>query len=925
MITVNSSAVVEGKIETFTIQSAQTIGNVLSKYGFYPGHPHTNLIVCTVNGLMVAPDLWPERIIRPTDEVEFYVTPNGAEIIIGALVGALIGIAAAMLYKPTVTGNYTNQRQGNKIEGSNAQANTAKLGQVVPDIAGEPVTYPDVIVPSRTYFVQDESGEEPKSIQWYEVGLMVGRGYYDKEDADVLVGNTPIISLGDYASFQYHEPGEDVSGDSAFDWWHTCDEVGSTRTGDSGLELTTTSVVTESASPNVINVEDNVLTIPAGQGSFPDDWVSGLLVRLDRENYTITFENDTTNNRAVIRGIALDRFNPSTGLEIEIQRSDNDGRYIVDTFVPTDGSTQATMTLNFPNGAPVTSWGTTGQFKITLGVPGQVYTIVSVTSDTMVVAQPRPETAAVWDGFPTQTWNNYTIVLDPSTREADWIGPFAACPRGATATAVELDFHFPQGLISYNDKGDERDATVTVEVQWRPVASADSWESVTYTYNARTPDAKGYTESIEFASARNAEFRVRLVKADDHGNKTSRMQANWYQLKARMVGNATSYEGYTTLGVRIQGDKRTSSFTDNKINCRVTRRLNRLLSNGTFTENLQGTRSPVDYAIYMLKDIGYEDKFLNLQELADLRVTMTQRGDTYDWKQDEQSTVKELVTQALNVGFADITFRDGKLTGVKDRSRAGEVPDVGLTSSSMFEEMKIDFTTPNYDDNDGITVTYRDYVTWAEKTVKCYLPGDQGLRAKNITAKGFTNRDKAYQFGMRQRQELSLRRMTYTAVTGLDGRNMSWMSYLGLANDVPKFTQSGQLTNIIQLTGGRVQVYTSQKFDFSETGDKLICFRRPDGSLTESSVATLVTQSNSGTIVECAEPDFEPILLGDGSRFPTELLFGHEQRFMYRALVDDITVDGTYGDEEEPRMTITAFNYDEQLYFYDDKPAPEDA
>lgn len=915
MITIDATGVVDGTIETFPIPCNQTLLELVSSHGYRADHPNVKMFDTFVNGIKTPPCSFSQTTVTPKDKIHMVLVPRGDPITIGLVIGAVIGLASSFLFRPSVTGA-SEQRTGERIELASIDVNQPRLGQVVPDNAGRCISWPDIIVPARTYFVQDPN-DESTTVQWYEVGLCIGIGEYEKAIEQVKIGDTPFLSFGDYAEVTYNEPGDDVSTQSPFEWWHTNKEVGATRTGGSGLELSETFEVTRFVRVDLLELRGTSINVPVGAGEFPEDWVPGLLVKI-LQAIDLTFTRRTDEFDVPIRGTIsgdIENFNPGPGMVIELIGL-NGGQYIVEDYFPADGGSPAYMTLNYTNGDPVI-YLQTGTSPVSLGVPGQVYSIVSASSNSLVLSQPRSGTSESWNGFNVQDRPDMYIPLDASTLEGDWVGPIVACPEGKRGTKAEIDLHWSNGLVGFNNNGDPLSVYVAVEIQWREAQSNDPWESQIEEYSEAKLNAFGVTVTVETGLMR-PEFRLRIAGFDVGDRRNVRRDVNWYQLKLKMEEQPSSYPDVTTLGIRLAGDKRTSASTDNQVNCVVTRKLPRLVDN-TFTSP-EPTTSPIDYALYVLNSVGQPEKFLGLPTWQALKDRLILRGDSYSASHKEPLTVKEIVSRALHVGFADITYRDNKLIPVRDERRIDPIPEHGFSSQNMLEEMSITATLPNPDDIDGVDVTYRDFTTWAERTVRCRLPGITGSRIKKIVAYGITDRDRGYRFGMRHFLEEVYRRVNFNVTTGLDARNIAWMSYVGFANDVPGYTQTGKVYNVSTLTGNRVLVYTNQMFDWDQDGTLVCCFRRPNGTLTPPVTAT---RGGEDYIIECAEPDFE-FLLGRDGRDPTDVYFGLSTKFLYKALVDKVTAQGSYTDEQEPRMTIEAVMYVDQLYDYDDASAPED-
>jgi len=158
----------------------------------------------------------------------------------------------------------------------------------------------------------------------------VGKGRYQLPSSRILIGDTPIISLGADAEFAIYGPGADLSTESAAIWWHSALEVGATSTGSAGLELSTTVAVEQAPVASVFVLDGDTITIPDGAGQFPAGWAAGMIVRIVAPySYTVT---DGGPYQDIIEG-PLAQLGAHDGMMLEIVGA-NEGLYRVATYVP---------------------------------------------------------------------------------------------------------------------------------------------------------------------------------------------------------------------------------------------------------------------------------------------------------------------------------------------------------------------------------------------------------------------------------------------------------------------------------------------------------------------------------------------------------------------------------------------------------------
>lgn len=444
--------------------------------------PAKRVAVIEVNG-EIEDDL--SRAIRSVDDVRIYPLPKNDtfNLIFNPAFHSKVGIMK-FLQPKVKTPSTPSQKRGNDLQEVTATGNKPKLNSVIREIAGRHRVYPDYLVPAHRYF------GTPRE-QSVDLFLCVGKGKFDIPPSRVKVGETPLISLGNRASYTIYQPGASLVNEPCAQWWHSAPEVGATSTGSAGLDLKVTFAVTQRATASLFLFDGFSITIPSGAGTFPNGWVAGMIARIVApQPYTI--EGGDT-----LKG-ALKWMAPFPGMAIEVAGSFG-GSFIVDTYVPGVGSDPDTMTLKYSNGAPATGFPN-GPVSLSLGYDGLRYRITAVNSSTMAVQritdQGAPDPIS-WPGFDPFSITNAIIELDSSNLEGDWSGPFAACPAGEKAIAIECDMFFPSGLIYIGEDGWIAPSwSVSVEIQYRDIDAAGPWTGFAKVYSGSTMDQIGFTLSL---------------------------------------------------------------------------------------------------------------------------------------------------------------------------------------------------------------------------------------------------------------------------------------------------------------------------------------------------------------------------------------------------------------------------------------------
>jgi len=878
-----------------TIEASGTVGQFLAaKYPAYKEGESQPLIL-KIDGKEIPFKDWDKAEI--TDNTCLYFHPQGVypeminfKSVIGKVFDFAFGWMIPDMPKVGIA------RSGASIKVANATANQPRLGEVIPDQAGLFRRAPDFLLPPHRYFVNDNE-------QWIRMLLCVGRGYYDIASSGIKIGGTEIANLGADASYTVYAPGASLAGDTAAEWWHTVPEVGGTSNGTAGLHINNDDIVPFYTTSTSFIFDGLSVTIPAGAGAFPADWVTGMILRIRTvRDYTVELGSGI---RCVIKADLDQDFNelqPYVGMPITIWYGPNEGDYIINNYSPRSGGTKAQIRLNYPNGDPVYAFET-GYQKMSISHRDSQYEII--TSSTSVITVDRVyddlTVDSGWPGFDylesTLSW----VSLTPTSADfLLWKGPYAACPEGETTDTLEIDIFFPNGIYKTNDNGGINGWTVDLEIQYRDIALAGAWTSVLKTYNYESVDQLGFTETINIGYEIRPEVRVRRNDVEPTQGYAAR--AEWFALKSKLT-IPSSYSGVTTMTMELRSGDRLAALTENQITVECTRKLP-VLSGGVWSANT-ATRSIASYVAYVAKDIGYVDAQLDLVALQTLETLWASRGDYYDWVHDA-STVRDTLNQVLQAGYSSLTIAGGKVTPVRDAVRT--VLEQMYTPQNMTEPMRRTVSAVRPDDIDGVDVDYIDATTWTRQTVQCRLPGDAGLQVSTVTINGVTSRTKAWRIGMRLRRQAKYRRWRYEFSTELDGLVSNYLSYCYVADDVPGYAKSCLVTGADTVSGGVMLTVTEPITDFSS--NSIVSLRDEDGTI------------DGPYIAEAGATDFQVKAVGlavaptiDYAQELTHALIGDSTRYAFEVLITEIKPNGF------DSVDLAAVNYDSRVYD-DDNNAP---
>ncbi|MDH1548596.1 host specificity factor TipJ family phage tail protein [Pseudomonas juntendi] len=566
----------------------------------------------------------------------------------------------------------------------------------------------------------------------------------------------------------------------------------------------------------------------------------------------------------------------------------------------------AEMTLDYDGGAPVVGLAL-GQGLATIGPRGLRYRITAFSTSLIEVERltSSGSTDAGWPGFNSMQTVNGLITLDASNLQGGYRGPFACCPDNEKVTELEWTVTYANGLAGIGREGQIYEIPTYYVFEYRDMDVAGGWTVIEKMNVGGSLDAQGFTERISLPYAMRAEARIRKQYVDRPGriNDEARDDATWTDLRGRMQNSPTSYPGLTVITCNIRGGDRLSAQSESQVSGEATRILP-LMEGGTGP-----TRDIVPWCIYQLKQRGYTDDDLDLPEWQAFHEICVARGDTYDETLDSTITVKDMINNALACGFGElVTFR-GLLRPVRDSARAAFDVTYGpktqtYSPQNMTKMLKISGAMPSINDFDGVDVEYFSRETWAWETVECRWPGDLGTKVEKIKMPGFSEKARAWRFGMRRRGHQKYRTDIYTWETEMDGSNSGYLSFAAVADDAPKRCQSAILLAFTVTESGTL-LRSSEPLEWSYTEQNLIGLRRLDGTLSGPWDAVRIDDYTASV----AALDFTPEV--DGPLEPPHILFGPASRWAYPVLI-------TSSDPANGNVAMKGMPYDARVYTYDD-------
>jgi len=869
-----------------------TVGAWLDSHGLDWRNQSPQPVCIAVNGRPIAPEMWDVAALGADDVVDVRIVPHGGLFkAIGSIVGGIIDFAFGWLM-PSSDASNTQTLQGEQLETSEAKANTAKLGEVVPELAGRFKRFPDYLTPPRRYF------SAPRE-QYLEFLCCVGPGRYEIAVDEVFIGDTPFASMGGNAEYILYEPGTSVTGHTAHEHWYTVSEVGGTSSGTAGLELSAefSSDVVPPAGPLTFDGDQ----ISISSGAFPASWGSGTRIDLVvPQSYVVSAVFDPISESSVNRFTGNWReLDPSVSMQVGVESEELPAAAYVIRAMGIDSSGVGWVELQDELGGVVANVAD-GTYSMAFYKPGRSYQLTSRTDTTLEIeALFAGAVESGWAGFPNVTATGAITDVDPNTVYGEWTSLFMACPGAETTTTFELDFFFQSGLAYINDDGGLDERTVQVEIEYRDANGPGAWNSAIKLYTARTLDQIGFTERFDVAAMR-PEVRVRRVGAQDTSTQVQDTIL-WYGLRSRLP-TTDSYPGWTTMAVRILGAGKIAARSENQVSVIATRILPTLQPDGTWGAE-QPTRAISAFAKYISNTIGYTDNDIDMDEFRRLHDIWEGRDETLDYVYDE-TTVRDALMLAFGAGMGEFTIDDGRIRPVRDGVRTSF--EQAYSPQNMTGPLRRTFRSARIDDIDGVQVEYTDGESWTKQTIDCLLPGDPGFKLEKINIKGVVTRTRAWRIGMRRRRAARYRSWEYRFGTEMDALNSGYMGYVALLSDVAGYGQSALLEHVERQSDG-VLLVVGEPMAWHSNTDHVVAFRWPDGTLA----GPFSAQPGADDYQIIADlPDPLPVV--NLKQELPHVYFGTVERWSYPALVTEVTAQGM------DTVSVTAMNYDARVYADDD-------
>lgn len=568
-------------------------------------------------------------------------------------------------------------------------------------------------------------------------------------------------------------------------------------------------------------------------------------------------------------------------------------------------TTEQTRTFTAAQPVPADyTWGSDNGLYELMARDGSIYTVRRVNDSYIPVAG--------WVEFWSQEFNQggLTFTLDENSTAGQYVGPYRACPYGATASIFEYDVSFPQGLGYLNDDGTFRDLTVSIEIGYRKAGSNDEWTTITRDFTNNTNDELAYTYQIETEEPGAYEFRMKNLSTADNSTRAL-STCKWIGLKS-VISTINKYDNMTVMIGRFKGSETLSELSSNQLATYWTRKLPNIS-----TGELEATRELAPAVKYIINSSKYHG-IINEESLQEFADIWNAQGITLDGTVDSDGTLLEVLRDALSVGFSSPVIDNNRLAFTRLHPVDDTEPLAQLfTPQNLTASPEIIFNLPKDDDVDEIVVEYTSPETYKAETIYCHInaQGEAEItlyplsaHQEKLKAFGVTSRRQAEAMGMRRLRYLRSTRVTYKITTEMDGLNCQYNDLVGLFLDEDMSNITGRIIALEEDLMITEEILKNIIVDMEipeALSSGVIYVRQKDG--TCRSTTYVRKDSHHLTLTEPLLTEWDP-------------RYGEDLEPPFFALGELVRCWVTAVEPQDKTVNLTLINYDASV-FTDDLPA----
>jgi len=801
--------------------------------------------------------------------------------LLGAAVFASLALVVLLPSLPVAPVN--RRETGSPNNSITGQTNLARPLGRVPDIFGQVIAYPDVIVRSNHEYIDH--------VKYLTEYLCIGRGVYAIED--VKSGETPINNI-DGASYIVSPPGTTYA--TILDATDSNEVDGQEVAAPDDPALFIESVTADFDS-------DSTFTSLGGMAAFDilspgDTFVISEAVVLGRTIQVFLGEPDLTfKSTGRILNSNLSTF--SVGDIINVSGAvvpTNDGRYEVSDV----GSAHIDCVL------------------------------VGTATPVVFTENPNPELADIYDGAVSSTVDNTgtytfssrnvnTITVQESTFQpaedmsmtvtsADTaspkVGPFIV---PGTPDHVWFDIEAPRGLmdasggytVGFNLQIHRLDSGLS------PVGSPINTPAV---ISGNTANARAYTFKVLVPNPGNR-YQAAVIRETNRANTPPNNDlTKWTRLAGIEERNGVNFGDVTTVRVKTRATEQAVKQQERKLNIKVTRRLRTYDPvTKTLSTVLSPTKRAADAILELCTSPVMGNRSLTQVDLDTLYgIDSSLTGDaiygdklgefSYTFS-DKQTSVASEILVACSACRIRPYRAGGVLKFTRDELRPVRTALFNNRNKLPDTETKtITFQKP--DDPDGINLTWMSSETGKPSTI-LFPEGGNPKNPKTFTAAGIASYEQAWNRGRLEYDRILYQRETVKITTTIDALLVVFGDRVANADGTNVAMQSGEVIGVNGLSYS-----TSEALDFKGRSSATILLRGATGQLTTPISAMAVPGDTCAFTLVGTPPVPITARNTNGEQIGTLYLFRPEEGY----LTSDYTVEEIH-PKNDSEVAIVLRNY----------------
>ncbi|QQX80870.1 hypothetical protein JK628_03060 [Shewanella sp. KX20019] len=349
-------------------------------------------------------------------------------------------------------------------------------------------------------------------------------------------------------------------------------------------------------------------------------------------------------------------------------------------------------------------------------------------------------------------------------------GPYVIGGPKDTFTKLAADVVFPGGLMTFNDEGDEKSASVGLQVIAEVITDkgiATGGTVILYagTVTRCTRTAQRLTFSQEVPEAR---YQIKFVRTTGKGGSKTTDALQIGSVKG-FKKHDNKYGDLTLLAIKVRANENLSNAASRKINCIAKGKIREWTqkngwSNPVYSSNPAWVFADVCRARY---GGNYEDGRIDLLGLEQLAAKFKVRKDSFNGIFDSQTNISNALKKVSQVVRSTPVKQGNLIRMIRDQRQ--QIPST-VFSHANIKDFSIDFVMHGEESSDSIRAMYFDSETgYKQGEVLCKLPGSSATKPKELMFFGITNRAQAWREGIYHISSSTYRRSFVNFKTEMEG------------------------------------------------------------------------------------------------------------------------------------------------------------